>query len=190
LELFEPAGKAWLSKGFFSSGGSKKLYEGYKNVKEKVEELLFSPEKPLKIKKTKVPCLICQERYAQDNLSLSKAISDLVGFNKDNVNLVHLLGKKLANKGLPICPLCQAVVASLPLGVVRFNNSFLFANTTTSVKELFRDNQRLKGLLSSSSPFLEFFAQKVLEKEVQSASFTSLLGLQLLRWNSFLQPQR
>ncbi|WP_457755420.1 type I-B CRISPR-associated protein Cas8b1/Cst1 [Thermovibrio ammonificans] len=176
LEAVEHLAKRWLKRGFFSSGGSNKLYESLKNLQEKVEVPLITPPEVFTVKKRKLPCLLCQERFAKEGVNLSKAISDLVGFNKDNLNLLHLKGRKLANKGLPICEICQAVISLIPLGVVRFGNSFLFINNTTSVQELFSDNQRLRRVLSSSSPLFTFFAEKVLAKEEESAKLISLLG--------------
>ncbi|WP_457678712.1 type I-B CRISPR-associated protein Cas8b1/Cst1 [Thermovibrio sp.] len=179
-EVVEPIAKKWLKRGFFSKGGSKKLYDSWKNLKEKVEEPLGAPLNVLKVKGVKLPCLLCQDRFAKEGLSLSKAISDLVGFNKDNLNLLHLKGKGLANKGIPVCEVCQAVISSLPLGVVKFGSSFLFVNNTFSVEELFKDNQLLKGILSTSSSFFNFFAKKVLEKERESAKVISLLGTSII----------
>jgi len=183
LEFFEPAGKAWLRNFVPSQGGGNKISDGYEVVKQRIEEKLLLPDSVFfEFNSRKVPCTLCQERLSVKDLTFGKSISDLVGFNQYNINFLHFTSLTLikSNKGLPICPVCQTVVALLPLGVVRFNTSFLFANTTSSVRELFGDNQRLKGLLSSSSPFLEFFAQKVLEKEVQSASFISLLGTSII----------
>ncbi len=179
-EVVEPVAKKWLKRGFFSKGGSNKLYDSWKNLKEKVEEPLRAPLKVFTLKGVKLPCLLCQDRFAKEGLSLSKAISDLVGFNKDNLNLLHLKGKGLANKGIPVCEVCQAVISSLPLGVVKFGSSFLFVNNTFSVEELFKDNQLLKGVLSTSSPFFNFFAKKVLEKERESAKVISLLGTSII----------
>ncbi|WP_456342776.1 type I-B CRISPR-associated protein Cas8b1/Cst1 [Thermovibrio sp.] len=180
LSAVENLAKRWLRRGFFSSGGSNKLYEALENLKQKVEVPLRASVAVLTLKREKLPCLLCQERYAKDGLSLSKAISDLVGFNKDNINLLHLEGRGLANKGLPICEVCQAVVSSLPLGVVRFDGVFLFVNNTYSVEELFNDNQRLKGLLSNSCPLFSFFAEKILAKEKESAKVISLLGTSII----------
>jgi len=179
--VVEHLAKRWLKRGFFSSGGSNKLYDSLENLKAKVEEPLVGTSlAPFSLKGEKLPCLLCQERYAKDGLNLSKAISNLVGFNKDNVNLVHLKGRKLANEGLPVCEVCQAVVSSLPLGVVRFGNGFLFVNNTSSVEELFEDNQRLRKNLSADSPLFRFFAEKVLAKEKESAKVVSLLGTSIV----------
>ncbi len=189
----------WLSGGFFPSRGgdaSSKIHKSIEIFKKRIEEPLIEGTFPYLFrinqgKKTlslPVPCVLCQEREAKairvpdkkgkvknKPILLDTSLSQVTGFNKDAKNFVYLNSK--FKEGLPICEVCQAVVACFPLGVVPYGNkNFVFVNNGASIIDLFNDNQALREKLSEDSPFLSFLTEKVLQKEKEAAVF-SILGI-------------
>ncbi len=178
----------WLSKGFFpKKGGDFKSapHRSKENFKKKVELPLFLELRPYEKRKVAVPCVICQERKAKEiegkPLTFNTSVSDFAGLNKDAVNFLHL-DSKISE--LPICEVCHLVLMSVPLGLIPSSeNTFLFVNNSSSLKELFNDNQRFEVLLrENSNPFIEFFTEKVLVEEKEKAEL-SLIGIAVVELN-------
>jgi len=190
-ELFkdlEALARRWLSGGFFPSRGGdarSKIHRSIGIFRKRVEEPLTKGAFPYSLP---VPCVLCQEREAKvirfpskkgkvENkpILLDTSLSQVTGFSKAAKNFVYLNYK--FKEGLPICEVCQAVVACFPLGVVPYGGkNFVFVNNGASISDLFNDNQALREKLSKDSPFLSFFTEKVLQKEKEAAVF-SILGI-------------
>ena len=176
--------KSWLTKGFYHSNFTRSLSEEL--IRQKVEEPVLNPPQPFTLgrgkKKVEVPCTVCSERAARENINYSTTLSSFAGFNKDNINFIYLYTK---NRQLPICEICNLILFSAPLGLIPvgnyYDNRFIFINNSSSVKELFEDNRRLENILSREKDnfLVEFFTEKVILAHEETSPLT-LSGISVI----------
>ena len=190
--------KSWLTKGFYDSNLTRKLYNKKNQekdkerektktlIRQKVEEPVLNPPQPFTVgrgrKKAEVPCTVCFERVARDGINYSTTLSSFAGFNKDNINFIYLYTK---NRQLPICEICNLILFSAPIGLIPvgnyYDNRFIFINNSSSVKELFEDNIRLENILSREKDnfLVEFFTEKVVLAHEETSPLT-LSGISVI----------
>ncbi len=126
--------------------------------------------------KPNATCIKCNERKAE--FDLSNAISNITGFNKDNLNWVW--GYKASNVKLcPICALieCCAVLASFRITEEsgNFVNKFYFLNQNATVETLYNSIRRLQLeqdqiRSGDTNPFIKAI-QRILDARAKQASY-------------------
>ena len=197
-EQIENFTKRWLDKGFHHSNFTRDFLNNLK----KAEEFVLNPPSIFTIgggkRKIAIPCVVCMDRHSKNNLRYTTAVSNISGFNKDNLNLVHFYVKS-KQRQLPICEICNIIFLSASLGFTSIEslridrdttlNKFVFVNNNASVEELFRDNEMIDFVLNKKeeNPLIKFFTEKLVFTHEKTSPLTLngisviSLGIQLQR---------
>ena len=198
-EQIENFAKRWLNKGFHHSNFTRDFL---KNLK-KAEESVLNPPSTFTVgggkRKVAIPCVVCMDRYSKENLRYTTSISNISGFNKDNLNLIHFHVKS-KQRQLPICEICNIIFLSASLGFTPIRslridrdttlNKFIFVNNNASIEELFRDNEILNFILNKKgeNPLIKFFADKLAFTHEKTSPLT-LNGISVINLEIQLQKK-